>query len=144
MTTTLHLTNTNYTRGWTGDVVPHANRAMQQGSTYSIAFTFSGDRRGSTWSSVINDKWKDVDDGNVLATASITTSYSSGANKTTVTVVFSGTVLNALKSTALLKTGQTVKIGVNVNVWELREVVSSLPYIWFTGYVELLPRAGVS
>jgi hypothetical protein len=151
MTTTLHLTRFDYTQGWIGSVVPHSvnpDRAIVQGSTWSKTFTLSGDRTSSTFSSVVNDRWRDEDtDAITLLTASCTAAYEADGDITNVVVEYDGNDTNEIATTKNVKTGseaRQAKAGVNYYVFEFREIASNgKPFVHFTGYVEVHPRAGV-
>lgn len=152
MTTTLHLTRFDYTQGWIGSVVPHSvnpDRAMVQGDTWSKTFTLSGDRTASTFSSVVNDRWRDEDtDAATLLEATCTAAYDADSDTTSIIVEYDGNNTNAVTTTKNVKTGSEARqavAGVNFYVWEFREITSvGKPYVHFTGYLEVHPRAGVN
>jgi hypothetical protein len=152
MTTYYHLTKNNYDALTPGLIVPHNpayDRAITVGSTWRKTFGFSGDlTEHSTWSSVINNRWAHNDTDGVLVTATCTTNYDAEANKTFVWVVFNGNDLDEIQPTINLinpRDRKTAQEGINYYTWELREAPdNNEPIIWFTGFVEVYPRAGVT
>jgi hypothetical protein len=131
-------------------VVAHSlvsDRAFTQGSTWTRAFVFAGDRTTSTWTATINNKWAENDtDNTVLATGSIAESYDIPTDKTTVTVTFDGDIVTfpLTKNLTNSKDRASAVEGVNYYVWELLETPpSGLPWKPFTGYVEVYPGASL-
>jgi hypothetical protein len=129
--------------------VQNVDYALVQGSTRILSFRFNGDRTSSTWRAVINNVWTPDDtDASLLAVATITTSYDGIEDKTLVTCTYDGDDVTFGPTENLLdpspKVARAAVAGVNYYVHEVREIPpSGLPYVFFTGRVEVYPKGDI-